>query len=78
VGEQTFICEISSLPLLPGHYRIGVGLDIGGHEVDWVDNAASLTVINSDFYGTGVVPTRGTFLLQNRWALSEKKEKVNA
>jgi len=78
VGVQTFICEISSLPLLPGQYRIGVGLDIGGHEVDWVDNAASLTVINSDFYGTGVVPTRGTFLLQNRWALSEKKEKVNA
>ena len=77
-GEQTFVCEIPSLPLLPGEYRVGVGLDIGGYEVDWVDDAARLYVIKSDFYGTGIVPTRGTFLLQNRWALSEKKERVNA
>jgi len=77
-GEQIFICEIPSVPLLPGEYRIGVGLDIGGHEVDWVDDASRLTVISSDFYGTGVVPTRGAFLLQNRWTLENKGAEVMA
>ena len=67
VGEQVFICEIPSLPLVPGDYRIQVGLDIAGHPVDWVENAAPLLVTKSDFYGTGIVPTKGTFLLRNRW-----------
>ena len=69
-GEQVFVCEIPSLALVPGDYRLHVGLDIGGHEVDWVDNAMSLNVLKSDYYGTGVVPTKGTFLLQNRWTLN--------
>ena len=77
-GEQTFVCEIPSMPLLPGEYRVGVGLDIGGAEVDWVDNATCISVIKSDFYGTGVVPTRGTFLLQNRWRLQGTPTEVNA
>jgi lipopolysaccharide transport system ATP-binding protein len=76
-GEQVFICDISSVPLLPGEYRIGVGLDIGGAEVDWVDDATRITVGKSDFYGTGVIPTRGTFLLQNRWILENKGVEVN-
>jgi len=78
VGEQVFTCEIPSLPLLPGEYRIGVGLDVGSQEVDWVDDAVRVSVIKSDFYGTGVVPTRGTFLLQNRWTLENKGAEVSA
>ena len=77
-GEQVFVCHIPSLPLLPGEYRVGVGLDIASCEVDWVDDAARISVIKSDFYGTGVVPTRGTFLLQNRWTLEDKRTEVNA
>jgi lipopolysaccharide transport system ATP-binding protein len=77
VGEQTFVCEIPSVPLVPGEYRVGVGLDIGGHEVDWVDDASSLVVLRSDFYGTGVMPERGTFLLQNRWALEDERSAVS-
>jgi lipopolysaccharide transport system ATP-binding protein len=77
-GEQVFVCEIPSLPLLPGEYRIGVGLDIAGHEMDWVDDSTRLTVSKSDYYGTGIVPTRGTFLLENRWVLVNKTEKVTA
>jgi len=77
-GEQVFICQIPSLPLLPGEYRVGVGLDIAGYEVDWVDDAARISVIKSDFYGTGIVPTRGTFLLQNRWILQSADTQVEA
>jgi lipopolysaccharide transport system ATP-binding protein len=70
VGEQVFTCEIPMLPLVPGEYKIGVGIDISGNEVDWVDDASRITVLKSDYYGTGVVPTRGQFLLENRWRLA--------
>jgi lipopolysaccharide transport system ATP-binding protein len=76
VGEQAFVCEISSIPLVPGEYRISVGLDIANDEVDWVDGAAQLTILRSDYYGTGIVPTRGVFLLQNRWALADQRTEV--
>jgi lipopolysaccharide transport system ATP-binding protein len=71
VGEQMFVCEIGSLPLIPGEYKIGVGLHIMNTEVDCVDDATRIHIINSDYYGTGIVPTRGAFLLDNRWTLSE-------
>jgi len=76
VGEQVFVCDIESIPLVPGDYKLSVGLDVGGREVDWVDDVARLRVVVSDYYGTGVVPNRGVFLLKNRWALSEEKSAV--
>jgi lipopolysaccharide transport system ATP-binding protein len=75
-GRQVFICEIPSLMLVPGEYKLNVGLEIAGGEVDWVDDAARLTVIRSDFYGTGILPTRGLFLLSNRWTLDHATEEV--
>jgi hypothetical protein len=44
-------------------------------EVDWVEDATRLRVIKSDFYGTGVIPTKGTFLLENRWRLAPQGER---
>jgi lipopolysaccharide transport system ATP-binding protein len=76
MGEQIFLCEIESLPLVPGEYKIHVGLDIALREVDCVEDAARLTVVISDFYGTGVLPTKGVFLLNNRWSLDHNKEEV--
>jgi len=69
-GRQVFVCQIPSLPLVPGEYKIRVGLDIALREVDCVEDATRLTVIQSDFYGTGVIPTQGSFLLQNHWTLN--------
>jgi lipopolysaccharide transport system ATP-binding protein len=77
-GEQTFVCDIPALPLTPGEYKVNVGIDIAGSEVDWVDDAARITVIKSDFYGTGIVPIKGTFLIANRWALASNVEEVAA
>lgn len=76
VGEQVLVCDIPSVPLVPGEYRIGVGLHISGRDVDWVNDVTSLRIIHSDYYGTGVVPWQGTFLLENHWRL--EPEKVNA
>jgi hypothetical protein len=55
---------------------INVGLDIALREADRVEDAARLTVTTSDFYGTGVVPTRGLFLLNNRWTLDHDRAGV--
>jgi lipopolysaccharide transport system ATP-binding protein len=76
MGEQIFVCEIESLPLVPGEYKIHVGLDIALREVDCLEDVARLTVVTSDFYGTGVLPTKGVFLLNNRWSLDHVKEEV--
>jgi len=78
VGEQAFVCDIASIPLVPGEYKLGVGLDVASDEVDWVDDVARLNVVRSDYYGTGIMPVRGTFLLQNRWKLERESQEVNA
>ncbi|MBV8282048.1 MAG: ABC transporter ATP-binding protein, partial [Candidatus Eremiobacteraeota bacterium] len=78
VGDQLFVCEIPNLPLLPGEYKINVRLDIALCEVDSVEDATRLTVIQSDFYGTGILPTKGVFLMNNRWTMDHDREEVAA
>ena len=66
-GPQTYCCLIPSFTLFPGEYRIRVWLDIANSEVDLVDDAARLNVIEADFYGTGKSAWNGTFVLPHRW-----------
>ena len=68
-GEQTFTCEIPSVPLIPGEYKLHVGLDVMNMEADCVVDATRITVTRADFFGTGVIPARGVFLMPNRWRL---------
>jgi lipopolysaccharide transport system ATP-binding protein len=67
VGEQTFICRIPSLALVPGEYRIRVSLLSSTEEVDWVENAAVITVLPSDYYGTGKIPGSGLLVVPQEW-----------
>jgi homopolymeric O-antigen transport system ATP-binding protein len=71
VGPQVFVCNIPSLTLVPGRYTLRVWMDIGADEVDMVDDAARIQVIESDYYGTGRVPWNGTFVLKHRWYLEQ-------
>jgi lipopolysaccharide transport system ATP-binding protein len=70
-GEQLYVCEIPNFTLVPGEYRIQATLSIGGAVMDRVEDAASLTVIGSDFYGTGRMPTEGTCVLEQAWHLRQ-------
>ncbi len=70
-GERMFVCEIPSFTLVPGEYRIQATLWIRGSVADRVEDAARLSVIESDFYGTGRMPTQGTCVLEQRWRLSQ-------
>ena len=69
VGSQTFVCEIPSLTLMPGEYTMRLWLDIGNQEADLINDAARISVIESDYYGTGKVPWNGTFVLKHHWYL---------
>jgi lipopolysaccharide transport system ATP-binding protein len=74
-GEQVFVCEIPSLTLVPGEYRIKVALDIHNQERDCVEDAARLVVLESDYYETGRVPWNGMFVLKHAWQLFEDRGK---
>jgi lipopolysaccharide transport system ATP-binding protein len=65
--HKVFVCHIDSLPLIPGEYRLRVALDIALCESDCVENATRLTVVKADYYGTGIAPILGMFMVNNRW-----------
>ena len=44
-------------------------------ERDYIEDAARLTILESDYYGTGRVPWNGMFVLKHRWQLHETPEK---
>ena len=69
MGDQTFVCEIPSFTLVPGEYKIRVSLSVQNSQVDYVENAARLTILDSDYYGTGRVPWDGMCVLKHRWTL---------
>jgi lipopolysaccharide transport system ATP-binding protein len=68
-GEQVFVCEIPSVTLVPGEYKIKLAIDIQNSEQDIVEDAARLNILESDFYGTGRVPWNGMFVLKHRWQM---------
>jgi hypothetical protein len=74
VGEQVFVCEIPSLTLVPGEYKIKVALDIHNSERDYVEDATRLTILEADYYGTGRLPWNGIFVLKHRWHLRGTQE----
>ena len=77
LGPQTFVCSIPSLTLVPGEYVLRVWLDANRREVDLINEAARIQVIESDYYGTGRVPWNGVFVLKHHW-YSEKANGVSS
>jgi lipopolysaccharide transport system ATP-binding protein len=78
VGPQIFTCDIPSLTFVPGDYTLRVWLDIGNTEADLIDDAACITVLESDYYGTGKVPWNGAFVLKHRWYLEQVAREEHA
>ena len=80
MGAQVMLCDIPSLTLTPGNYSLRVWLDIGRTKADSIDDAARITLVPSDYYGTGKVPWNGAFVLKHRWYVeeaTEERRKVN-
>lgn len=69
-GRQTMICEIPTLPLTPGEYRIDAALVIDDKVVvDYVDDALRLRIADGDYYGTGQIPSLGFIVQPHHWRL---------
>lgn len=73
VGPQVFVCDLPSFTLMPGVYHLRVWLDINHVEADLINQAASVTVIESDYYGTGKAPWNGAVVLKHRWYVQSSK-----
>lgn len=68
-GEQCMSCDIPSLTLMPGEYRLKVSVNLENQETDYVEDAVRLTVVDSDYYGVGKVPWNGACVMPQRWYL---------
>jgi lipopolysaccharide transport system ATP-binding protein len=68
-GAQCMTCHVPSFTLVPGEYRLKVALNMDNREVDFVEDATRVTVLESDYYGAGKVPWNGTCVMPHRWYL---------
>ena len=77
-AKGTMSCTIQHLPLTPGQYYLNVRCDLGPDTSDWVDQAAFLTVLPGDFFGSGKLPSAdneedtGGVLVPNAWSIVTK------
>jgi lipopolysaccharide transport system ATP-binding protein len=69
-GQRCMSCHIPSLTLMPGEYRLKVSLNINNQETDYVEDAARLTIVDSDYYGVGKVPWNGACVMPQHWYLA--------
>jgi lipopolysaccharide transport system ATP-binding protein len=76
VGPQVYVCEIPSFTLMPGLYTIKIWLDINHAEADLINFAASVNVLESDYYGSGKAPWNGTVVLPHNWYLEAASREV--
>lgn len=74
LGPQVFVCDIPEFTLTLGTYSMRLWLDIGNDEADLIENAASITILESDYYGSGKLPWNGAFVLRHHWYLEEDEE----
>jgi len=66
-----FVCRLQRLPLPPSNYQITYSILADGECLDGIDNAAEITVVEGDFFGSGEVPpiSHGVCLAEGRWRL---------
>jgi lipopolysaccharide transport system ATP-binding protein len=58
-GPFTITCAINDLQLSSGDYTIGVGAKAGGALVYALEDAGTLTILPTDFFGSGYNPDAG-------------------
>ena len=78
-GREKLVCEVKSLPLVPGVYWISVGVsNQKSHVVDEVVRAASFTVVATDLYGSGhqILPEEGLIVLDFEWRRERSSDRM--
>jgi lipopolysaccharide transport system ATP-binding protein len=75
-GSQVFICEIASFTLMPGMYHIKVWMDVNHAVADTIFQAARLTVLESDYYGSGKAPWNGAVVMKHNWYVDQSANQL--
>jgi lipopolysaccharide transport system ATP-binding protein len=70
-----FVCVIPRLPLVPDRYSLNVYVHINGVTADWVQDAHSFDVVESDVFGSGELPpkTHARFVLEHSWSVANEE-----
>jgi lipopolysaccharide transport system ATP-binding protein len=70
-AQGAFVCRIRRTPLTPSIYRIGYSIIIDGEYLDYMSDAAELSVLAGDFFSSGEVPpsSHGFCLVEGQWSL---------
>jgi lipopolysaccharide transport system ATP-binding protein len=55
-GQVSVRCRFERFPLMPGRYTCHLWLSRHSHPVDYVEDAAEITIVPADVYGTGRSP----------------------
>jgi lipopolysaccharide transport system ATP-binding protein len=68
-------CKLPHLPFSQGIYNLNLYCKVNGILADWVQEAAAVTVVEGDFYGTGKgsPATHGGFLATQIWSHYSEK-----
>jgi lipopolysaccharide transport system ATP-binding protein len=70
-----FVCAFPRLPLIPDRYSLNVYIEVNGLVADWVQDAHTFDVVESDFFGSGQLPlkTHGRYVFDHSWSLEEDR-----
>jgi len=70
--KGTFVCRFSKFPLVPGTYHLGLSCDTNSIQADDIRDAATIHVVEGDYYGSGKLPPRGygMFAVPHEWDLA--------
>jgi len=67
-AQGTITCVIPKCPLTPGRYYVNLSLHDRGVRHDWIPNATELTVVEGDYFGSGMT-------VPGRWAMCVTEQK---
>ena len=70
-AKSTVRCRLPHVDLAPGNYLLTIYTRVAGDLADWPQAFLPLTVVASDFYGTGDpnLSTWGPMLVKGEWSL---------
>lgn len=70
-GTYEMLVSIEELPIVPGVYSIllAASRPPNFEHFDYIERACDLTIIESDIFGTGRLPTNGRLVLRHDWSL---------
>jgi lipopolysaccharide transport system ATP-binding protein len=71
--QGAFVCAVPAFVLVPDRYSLNVYAEVNGLLADWVQNAHTFEVAETDFFGSGNLPaaSHGRLVLEHSWSLAE-------